>query len=67
MPGSVVSVQVKAGETVAEGQVLAAVEAMKMEHALKAPFDGVVAEVAVAVGQQVSEGALIVKLEKAAS
>ena len=67
MPGSVVSVSVKAGDEVIEGQVLAAVEAMKMEHALKAPFAGVVAEVAVAVGAQVSEGDLIARLEKPAA
>jgi acetyl/propionyl-CoA carboxylase alpha subunit len=64
MPGSVVSVAVKVGDQVAAGQVLAAVEAMKMEHALKAPFDGVVAELAVSVGDQVTDGALIARLEK---
>jgi 3-methylcrotonyl-CoA carboxylase alpha subunit len=38
-------------------------EAMKMEHGLTAPFDGVVAEVNAATGGQVSEGALLVRLE----
>jgi acetyl/propionyl-CoA carboxylase alpha subunit len=65
MPGSVVSVAVKAGDKVVQGQPLAAVEAMKMEHALVAPFDGVVAELSVKVGDQVTEGAPIAKLEKA--
>jgi 3-methylcrotonyl-CoA carboxylase alpha subunit len=66
MPGQVTRVAVTAGERVTEGQVLAAVEAMKMEHALKAPFNGIVAELAVAVGDQVSEGALVARLEKQA-
>ncbi|HLY79553.1 MAG TPA: acetyl-CoA carboxylase biotin carboxyl carrier protein subunit, partial [Caulobacteraceae bacterium] len=38
-------------------------EAMKMEHALVAPFDGKVAEVRCAVGDQVTEGALLARLE----
>src|SRR3990167_10563157 len=44
MPGKIVSVSVKAGDTVTNGQTLLVLEAMKMEHALAAPFDGVVAE-----------------------
>jgi biotin carboxyl carrier protein len=36
---------------------------MKMEHALTAPFDGTVAELSAAAGQQVSEGTILVKLE----
>ncbi len=47
------------------GQTLATLEAMKMEHALTAPFDGKVAEVRCAVGDQVTEGALLVRLEPA--
>ena len=42
MPGTVVSVSVSNGDTVAAGQVLLAVEAMKMEHQLVAPLDGTV-------------------------
>src|SRR5690606_18097619 len=41
MPGKVVAVQVKAGDAVARGQPLVVLEAMKMEHALAAPFGGV--------------------------
>jgi len=69
MPGKVVSVSVKAGDTVSKGQTLLVLEAMKMEHALAAPFDGVVAELtAVAGGQviaggQVSEGVVLARLE----
>jgi acetyl-CoA/propionyl-CoA carboxylase, biotin carboxylase, biotin carboxyl carrier protein len=55
MPGSVVAVGVEDGATVDAGAVVVAVEAMKMEHALTAPVDGVV-ELLVAVGDQVKVG-----------
>ena len=55
MPGSVVAVNVDSGATVDAGAVVVAVEAMKMEHALTAPVDGVV-ELLVAVGDQVKVG-----------
>ncbi|MFY9917845.1 MAG: biotin/lipoyl-containing protein, partial [Mycobacterium sp.] len=55
MPGSVVAVGVENGATVDAGAVVVAVEAMKMEHALTAPVDGVV-ELLVAVGDQVKVG-----------
>ncbi|HYE44097.1 MAG TPA: biotin carboxylase N-terminal domain-containing protein, partial [Caulobacteraceae bacterium] len=67
MPGRIVAVQAKAGDTVAKGAPLLVMEAMKMEHAMTAPFDGVVAELPVAPGDQVVEGALLVKVEAAAS
>ncbi|MET0337018.1 MAG: biotin/lipoyl-containing protein, partial [Caulobacter sp.] len=66
MPGKVVSVSVKAGDTVAKGQALLVLEAMKMEHALTAPFDGVVAELTATTGAQVSEGVTLARLEPAA-
>ncbi|MDP2259810.1 MAG: acetyl/propionyl/methylcrotonyl-CoA carboxylase subunit alpha [Caulobacter sp.] len=65
MPGKIVSVSVKAGDTVVKGQTLLVLEAMKMEHALAAPFDGVVAELSAEAGGQVSEGVVLVKLEAA--
>ena len=55
MPGSVVAVGVEDGAQVAAGDVVVTVEAMKMEHALSAPVDGVV-ELLVAVGDQVKVG-----------
>jgi 3-methylcrotonyl-CoA carboxylase alpha subunit len=67
MPGKVVSFAVKAGDTVTRGQVLAVMEAMKMEHTLAAPFDGVVAELLYAPGDQVAEGAELLKLTAVAS
>lgn len=55
MPGSVVAVGVDSGADVSAGEVVVTVEAMKMEHALKAPVDGI-AELLVAVGDQVKVG-----------
>jgi 3-methylcrotonyl-CoA carboxylase alpha subunit len=63
MPGRVTAVEVSKGEKVAKGQRLLTLEAMKMEHALVAPFDGTVAELSAAPGQQVSEGTVLVKVE----
>ena len=65
MPGLVKAVFVKAGEAVAQGERLAILEAMKMEHALRAPADGTVAEVLVAEGAQVEAGAALVRMEDA--
>ncbi|MBF5004126.1 acetyl/propionyl/methylcrotonyl-CoA carboxylase subunit alpha [Diaphorobacter caeni] len=65
MPGKVVSFAVKAGDKVAKGQALAVMEAMKMEHTIAAPADGVVAELHYAPGDQVTEGAELLKLQVA--
>ncbi|WP_018633469.1 acetyl/propionyl/methylcrotonyl-CoA carboxylase subunit alpha [Neomegalonema perideroedes] len=59
MPGLVVSVEVAEGEKVAKGQKLLTLTAMKMEHALAAPFDGTVTRLAVKAGDQVTESALL--------
>jgi 3-methylcrotonyl-CoA carboxylase alpha subunit len=63
MPGLVKAVHVTAGQTVAAGDRLAVLEAMKMEHVLRAPRDGTVAEVLVPEGAQVEAGAALVRLE----
>ena len=65
MPGKVVSFAVKAGDKVSKGQALAVMEAMKMEHTIAAPVDGVVAELLYAPGDQVTEGAELLKLSAA--
>jgi len=62
MPGKVVSFAVKAGDKVAKGQPLAVMEAMKMEHTIAAPQDGVVQELLYAPGDQVTEGAELLRL-----
>lgn len=63
MPGLVRAVDAKVGQVVAKGDRLAVLEAMKMEHALLAARDGVVAEVFAAEGDQVEAGAALVRLE----
>ena len=63
MPGKVTAVEVSPGERVGKGQRLLTLEAMKMEHALVAPFDGMVAELTVAAGQQVQVDALLARVD----
>jgi 3-methylcrotonyl-CoA carboxylase alpha subunit len=64
MPGKIIAVEVRQGDQVAKGQKLLTLEAMKMEHSLTAPFDGVVAELSAVTGGQVSEGTLLARIEK---
>lgn len=63
MPGNIVNVMVKAGDTVAKGQVLLVLEAMKMENEIMSPRDGVVAGVHVSKGESVDSGKLLVSLQ----
>ena len=63
MHGKVLAIFVAAGASVAKGERVAVVEAMKMEHALLAPADGVVSEITAQVGAQVAEGAKILTVE----
>lgn len=62
MPGKVIDVCVQAGDAVDKGDTLAVMEAMKMEHGLAAPRDGIVAKVNVKKGAQLAEGAILVEL-----
>ena len=64
MPGKVIAVEVAAGDKVTKGQKLLTLEAMKMEHSLTAPFDGVVAELNATAGAQVQVEALLARIEK---
>ncbi len=64
MPGKIIAVEVAKGEVVAKGQKLLTLEAMKMEHTLTAPFDGVVAELNAEAGQQVQVEALLARIVK---
>ncbi|MFM6854815.1 MAG: biotin/lipoyl-containing protein, partial [Sphingopyxis sp.] len=63
MPGRIIAVDVAPGQAVAQGQRLVTLEAMKMEHSLTAPFDGVVAELHVAAGAQVPVAAVLVRID----
>jgi 3-methylcrotonyl-CoA carboxylase alpha subunit len=64
MPGTVTKLLTEAGASVTKGTVLAIVEAMKMEHAVKAPRDGKVKAVNFAAGDQVTDGAELLVLEE---
>ena len=64
MPGRIIAVGATPGQAVAAGDALVTLEAMKMEHALVAPFAATVAEVMVAAGAQVAENVALVRLER---
>lgn len=65
MPGKVVDVKVKAGDTVTAGQGVVIVEAMKMQNEFKADIDGVVRDVKVKTGDSVEGGAVLISIEAA--
>jgi acetyl/propionyl-CoA carboxylase alpha subunit len=62
MPGRIVSIVKAVGDAVKAGETVLSLEAMKMEHGLKAPFDGVVAELSASEGGQVSEGQMLARI-----
>jgi 3-methylcrotonyl-CoA carboxylase alpha subunit len=63
MPGKVIAVDVSEGQAVEAGQRLLVLEAMKMEHALTAPFAGTVTELSVSQGSQVQVEAVLAVVE----
>ncbi|WP_242096233.1 biotin carboxylase N-terminal domain-containing protein [Sphingomonas sp. CROZ-RG-20F-R02-07] len=67
MPGRIIAVGVHEGEAVAKGRTLLTLEAMKMEHSLVAPFDGIVSRLSAVVGGQVAEGVVLATIEKETS
>ncbi len=62
MPGRIIAVAVTEGQAVSTGQPLVTLEAMKMEHVLTAPFDGVVTDLKAETGGQVAEGIALVRI-----
>ena len=62
MPGKVIKVMTERGAKVTRGQALLILEAMKMEHTITAPADGVVKEIHYSAGEQVLEGAELITL-----
>ena len=67
MPGLVLKVFVRTGEKVRAHQALIVLEAMKMEHNIDAPYDGIVKKVNCAEGGRVAEGAVLIELERLAA
>ncbi|PKM21412.1 MAG: methylcrotonoyl-CoA carboxylase, partial [Gammaproteobacteria bacterium HGW-Gammaproteobacteria-14] len=64
MSGTIVALHVEPGATVTTGTAVITMEAMKMEHTLRAPGDGTIKELFAAVGEQVAEGTLLADFEK---
>lgn len=64
MPGRIITVQIADGAAVVKGQALVTMEAMKMEHTLTAPFDGIAAGLAHKVGDQVTEGTVLLRIAR---
>ena len=64
MTGRVAKVTAAVGAKVVVGESLVVLEAMKMEHALTAPFDGIVTELAVQEGDQVTEGSMLARVRR---
>lgn len=62
LPGNVLSIKVNQGDSVAEGDVLLVIEAMKMENEVAAPCAGTVQQISVSVGQMVNTGDTLVVL-----
>ncbi|ANY14470.1 acetyl/propionyl/methylcrotonyl-CoA carboxylase subunit alpha [Bordetella pseudohinzii] len=65
MPGKIIAVAVKAGDSVEKGQALLVMEAMKMEHTITAPAAGVVTGIFYSLGDQVAEGVALIALGEA--
>ncbi len=63
MPGKIIEIRVKVGDAVKRGQVIAILEAMKMENEIPAPKDGVVREIRVSEGDNVNRGDVLVVIE----
>ena len=62
MPGRIIAVSVAPGDKGTKGQKLVTLEAMKMEHGLTAPFDGIVEDMPHDEGAQVQEGTLLARI-----
>jgi biotin carboxyl carrier protein len=64
MPGVILEVNVKTGDVVERGHIVAILEAMKMNNAIKAPRAGTIAEVFVSAGQAVSHGEPLIRFQE---
>jgi biotin carboxyl carrier protein len=64
MPGLVLAIKAKEGDTVSAGQTLLVMEAMKMENAIASPYAGTVSKIYVRDGDSISEGDLLVEVAR---
>ena len=63
LPGVIIDIKVNVGDTIAKGQTVAILEAMKMENNINSDRDGKVASIAVSKGETVADGAVLITLE----
>lgn len=63
LPGCIVQVCVKQGDTVMHGQPLVVLEAMKMEYQLRSPLNGIVSQISAVPGQQIVPGDILLMVE----
>ena len=63
IPGTVLDINIKAGDKVKKGDVLMILEAMKMKNRLKAPYDGVIKSIRVTTGTRVKKGEPLIEME----
>jgi len=63
MPAAVISVAVNEGQEVSKGDTIVVLEAMKMQHTIAAPYDGVVTELSATAGAQVESGAVLAVID----
>lgn len=64
IPGTILRIDVKEGQVVAEGETLLIIQAMKMNNKLNAPFAGKIKSISVAIGNKIPKGTLMVEMEK---
>lgn len=64
MPGTILDIQVSAGQSVEQGQSLLVMEAMKMEHKITAPFTGIVEKINCNTNQKVDRGFVLIELKQ---
>ncbi len=64
MPGKILKLLKRPGQAIAQGDSILVMEAMKMEHTIKASSDGVISKINVSEGQQVDGGLILVELEE---
>jgi 3-methylcrotonyl-CoA carboxylase alpha subunit len=67
MPGQVIAFKVAVGDSVKQGEPLAVIEAMKIEHTITAPTDGVVVELLFAAGDLVADGDELLRIDSETS
>lgn len=64
IPGTIMEIQVKEGQTVEEGEELLTLEAMKMNNKLTAPFSGKIKKIEVTPGDKIPKGTLMIEMEE---